>query len=317
MASPGKQAKVLVLLISRDQPFQQAQEADARATAARLGVAIEVLHAGTDPVTQQRQAAEALAAPEGSRPGAILIEPVAVAGIEPTARAAAQAGVGWVLLGHETPALRLVRKEFPGHPLLSVGTDNDGIGRLQARIFRALLPAGGQLLYFEGPSFSGASIHRRQLTEQGLEGSGIEFLKVLSGDWTQASAERMATIWLKIWSRGRRPDLVGAQNDDMAAGARKALLAIEPGWSGIPFVGADGLADGGQRMVREGILAATVVTPPPTGTGIELVLRALRGDPVPQTTLMPPLAHPAVEDLERRPARGAAAQAGQRPPARA
>lgn len=317
MPAPAKQLKVLVLLLSEDQPFQRVMDQDARATAARLGIGVEVLYAGNDPVVQQRQVAGALSAPEEARPTAILIEPVAVAGIEPAARAAARAGVGWVLLGHETPAFRLLRKEFPGHPLLSVGTDNDGIGRLQAQVFRALLPRGGQLLYLEGPSFSGAAIHRRQQTEQGLAGSGIEFLKVLSGDWTQASAQRMASIWLKIWSRGKRPDLVGAQNDAMAAGAREALLALRPEWSSIPFVGADGLADGGLRLVREGTLAATVVTPPPAGTGIELVLHALRGDPVPQTTLMPPLAHPAVEDLAQRPARGAAAPTGQRPPARA
>lgn len=291
--------KVLVLLISEKQEFQQLQAEDARAAGKRVELEVDVQHADHDPTKQLRQIEAALSAPADQRPAGIVVEPASSAGLETAARKCAKAGVGWVLLGDRDSTLRGVRKEFPGRLVAQVGTDNDGIGRIQGELFRALLPAGGSYLYVEGPSFSAAVMHRRDATRAALAGSRLEVLKALSGDWTEASANKAATIWMKLWSRDRKPDLVGAQNDEMAMGARKALLALRPDWTDIPFVGADGLPNGGQRMVREGLLAATVITPPPTGRGVELVAAALRGEEIPAITLMPPRAFPPPEELVR------------------
>ncbi len=289
--------RILVLLISEKQEFQRLQADDARAAGRRLGLEVEVRHAEHDPANQLRQIHDALRLPVDRRPVGMVVEPAAAVGLEAAARAAAQAEVGWVLLGDRPPALERVREEFPGRLVISVGTDNDGVGRIQAGLFRALLPGGGGILYVEGPSFSAAAMHRREATRQALHGTRIEVLKALSGDWTEASAERAATVWLKLWSRKTRPDLVGAQNDEMAAGVRKAVLAVQPDWKELPFVGVDGLPGGGQRMVREGLLAATVITPPPTGRAVELIAASLRGEQVPAFTLMPPRAFPAPEEL--------------------
>ncbi len=292
--------KVLVLLISERQEFQRLQAEDARAAGKRTGLEVEVRHAEHDPANQLRQIHEAIRAPAHRRPAGLVVEPAASVGLEAAARAAAQAGVRWVLLGDRAPTLERVRLEFPDRLVVSVGTDNDGVGRIQAALFRALLPEGGGLLYVEGPSFSAAAMHRRDATQKALVGSRIEILRSLSGDWTEGSAERAATVWLKLWARKQRPDLVGAQNDEMAMGARKAVLAVQPGWKDLPFVGVDGLPEGGQRMVREGLLAATIITPPPTGRAVELIAAALRGEQVPPFSLMPPRPHPAPEDLLRR-----------------
>lgn len=289
--------KVLVALISEGQEFQKLQADDARLAGKRAGLEIEVRHAGHDPAVQLRQVNEALDAPEPQRPVGIIVEPAAAVGLDAAARRAAEAGVGWVLLGDRDLSLKSIRKQFPGRLLVQVATDNDGIGKLQAQLFRALLPRGGSLLCVEGPSFSAAALHRREGMHKALTGSGIEVLKELSGDWTQASAEKAVTIWVKLWSRGRRPDVVGAQNDEMAMGARKALMALRPDWKDVRFVGVDGLPEGGQRMVREGQLVATVITPPPTGRGVELIAAALRGEEVPEVTLMPPQPFPPPGEL--------------------
>ncbi len=291
--------KVLVLLISEKQEFQQLQAEDARAAGRRVGLEVEVLYADKDPRVQLRQIAEATGAPEPSRPAGIVVEPASSVGLENAARTAAQAGVGWVLLGDRPPAIERVQKEFPDRLVACVGTDNDGVGRIQAALVRAILPGGGGVLYVEGPSVSGPAVHRREATTKGLEGTRIEILKVLSGDWTEASAEKAATLWLKLWAK-KKPDLVGAQNDEMAVGVRKAVLALQPTWKDVPYVGVDGLPNGGQRLVREGVLAATVITPSPTGRGVELVAAALRGDKVPPFALMPPQPFPAPEELARR-----------------
>lgn len=293
----AQKPRVLVSLLSEKQEFQKLQAETARATGERLGIDVEVAWAESNPVTQLHQLYDALRAPEGSRPAALVIEPAAVAGLEAAARAAVAAGVGWVLLGDRADVLERLQQESPGKLVCTLGTDNEGIGRLQARIYRALLPRGGRMVHVEGPSFSAAAIHRRKLMQEGLAGSGIEIVKVLTGDWSTASAERAATFWLRLGAKAAAPDLVAAQNDQMAEGVRQAVTALRPDWTGVAYVGVDGLPDGGQRLVREKVLAATIVTPPPTGPAVELVARALRGEQVPPFSLMAPRALPAVEEL--------------------
>ena len=61
----------------------------------------------------------------------------------------------------------------------------------------------------------------------------------------------------------------------MAVGARKALLEHRRDWTGLRFLGCDGLPEGGQRLVAQGLLAATVVTPSNTGPALEIVARWL------------------------------------------
>lgn len=293
----AENAKVIVSLLTEKQEFQRLQAEDARATAARIGLDVQILWTESNPTAQVQQIYEAVNAPAGARPAAIVVQPAAAAGLEAAARAAVAAGVGWVLLGERTAILDSLRREFPGKLIASVGTDNDEIGRLQARLFRALLPGGGRLVYVEGPGLGAAAIHRRKRMQEGLAASKIETAKVLSGDWTAASAERAATVWLKLAPRAERPDLVGSQNDEMAVGVRKALSTLHPEWTGIAYTGVDGLPGGGQRMVREKLLTATIITPPPTGPSLELVARALRGEEVPPFTLMPPSIFPPLEEL--------------------
>jgi ABC-type sugar transport system substrate-binding protein len=290
--------KVLVLIISEEQEFQRLQAEDARAAGRRTGLEVEVLYAEHDPANQLRQIQAALGLAAHLRPAGIVVEPAASVGLDSAARSAAEAGVGWVLLGDRAPALERMRHEFPDRLIASIGTDNDGAGRIQAALFRALLPGGGGILYVEGPSFSAAAMHRREATQKALAGSRIEILKVLTGDWTAASGEKAATVWLKLWAK-KRPDLVGAQNDEMALGVRKAMLALQPGWKDVPLVGIDGLPQGGQRLVREGVLAATVITPSPTGKAVEMIAAGLRGEKVPPFSLMPAQPFPAPEELLR------------------
>jgi ABC-type sugar transport system substrate-binding protein len=280
--------KVIVSLLNEHQEFQQFQAADARAAGARHGLEIEVVWAGSDPAAQLRQISAAVRAPEAGRPVAVVMEPAAAAGLDGAGRAAVQAGVGWVTLGDRAPALEALRSEFKGKLIATVGTDNDEIGRLQARVFRTLLPRGGKLVYVEGPSFSHAAIHRRMSMRDGLLGSGIEVMKVLAGDWSEVSTEKAARFWARLGAKVERPDLVGSQNDEMAVGVRKAFQQLHAEWKDVLYTGVDGMPEGGQRLVREKVLAATIVTPPPTGMGVELVARALKGEEIPAFTLVPP-----------------------------
>jgi len=111
--------------------------------------------------------------------------------------------------------------------------------------------------------------------------------------------------WLSLkTSEGLRPDLVGCQNDAMAAGAGKALAAfvVRPELAAVRLTGCDGLVDGGRRLVDEGRLAATVITPSNTGPAIDLVARALAERRQPQAELLlEPAPYPKTDALGPRP----------------
>jgi len=70
----------------------------------------------------------------------------------------------------------------------------------------------------------------------------------------------------------------------------------------LPFVGCDGLSKTGQAWVRNGLLAATVVTPPMAGQALQLMVQALRsGGQVPERTVTSLESYPSIEKLSRRP----------------
>ncbi len=291
---------VVVSLLTARQDFQRQQEQDARAVAGRSGLRVEVVFAENDPATQIRQLEGFIRLPPDQRPTAFVIETVAAVGFEKIARAALTARIGWVVVSSRAPYLETLHREFPSALVTSATIDEMEIGRIQGRQLLALLPAGGNVLYVEGPSMSAATIFRRRMAEQELKGSKVSLVHTVSGDWTAAGAEWAVSSWLGIdGSREVRFDLVGAQNDEMALGARAALAAQRPEWSG-PFTGCDGLVNGGQRYVREGQLAATVVKATTAGPGMELVARSLRGEPVPPHVLLPPASFPPLEELKKR-----------------
>ena len=76
-------------------------------------------------------------------------------------------------------------------------------------------------------------------------------------------------------------DLVAAQDDSMAIGARKAFEELpneadRDRWLKLPFTGCDGLPKTGQAWVRSGLLAATIFVPPNTGQAIEMFVQAIQ-----------------------------------------
>jgi ABC-type sugar transport system substrate-binding protein len=71
-----------------------------------------------------------------------------------------------------------------------------------------------------------------------------------------------------------------------------------PELAAVPLTGCDGLPQGGRRLVDQGRLAATVVTPPNTGPALELVAAALRSARMPPgEVLLKPSSYPPEKDL--------------------
>jgi ABC-type sugar transport system substrate-binding protein len=301
-------SRVVVALLAQDQEYQQMQADDARAAAARHGMSLDVLFADNSAILQIQQLYKVVHRPAGERPAAILVETVVGEGLERVARAAVQAGIGWVLINRRVPYLEGLRRAHPELPVAAVSTDQVEVGRLQARQFRTLLGSDhGLVLYVQGPSDTSAAQERLRGAQEELERTRIE-MRILDGDWTEASGQRALERWLRLkTSEGVRPGVVGCQNDAMAVGARKAVEAFKarPELAAVPFTGCDGLPQGGQRLVDLRRLAATVVTPSNTGPALDLVATTLKGGRMPAPELLlKPRSYPDEQELSRRASAG-------------
>jgi ABC-type sugar transport system substrate-binding protein len=285
--------RLVVALTSAEQEYQALQGEDAREAGRRLGAAVAVLFAEDNPVLQIQQLFAFVHAPEGERPDVLLVHTRVPDGLERVARNAAKAGIGWVLLNRTAPYVDALRSDHPSLAVAAVTTDHLEIGRIHARQLLRLCPAGGQVLYVQGPADAPAAKQRLEGIEEALRGHPFEF-KILNGEWTSASAERAIAAWLRLRTAELfSPQAVVCQNDNMARGARNAIEALRPEWAGVPFLGCDGLPQSGRRDVDEGRLAGTVVIPSCAGPAVELVVSGKRAARVPPAlTILAPSPYP-------------------------
>ena len=129
-------------------------------------------------------------------------------------------------------------------------------------------------------------------------------VKVMRAQWTEASSYRAVSSWLRLsTSHQNRIDLIAAQDDGMALGARKAFQELpdpvaRQRWLSLPFIGCDGLPKTGQAWVKRGLLTATIFAGPNTGQALEMLAKAIQTGIVPaEKTLTAPSSIPALDAL--------------------
>jgi len=293
--------KFFLSIPTDDNDYQQEQAAAARETAQRLGFDLEVVHADNDAIKQSDQILKAIQASPANRPNAILFEPLGATALPQVARAAASAGIGWVVLNRFAEYLSELRRASR-IPAFSVSSDHLEIGRIQGLQFAALLPEGGSILYIQGPSENSAAKDRTTGMQQ-TKPANIR-VNMLKGQWTEESAYKAVLSWMRLPTSAKQAvDLVAAQDDSMAMGARKAMqggadVGVRDKWLRLPFTGCDGLVNSGQKAVRVGALAATVVVPPNTAPALEMLVAALSdGKHPPEQVLTVPRSFPSLTDL--------------------
>jgi len=283
------QATIFCSFITQDQEYQLFQAKDAEAAAERAELNTEIAYAESNTLTQVNQLLSQINLAAEQRPSAIIVEPVSGEAYERVARQALQAGIGWVLLNAQPPYLEDLRREFPKLPIASVMTNQGEVGRIQAAQFRALLPEGGTMLYVQGPFATETATERIESMQKGIKDARIRVHTAIS-DWTERGAEQSVAELLSLkGSHAFELDLVGCQNDSQAVGARRALERHRPEWARLPFTGCDGISSGGQEMVRNGRLAATIITPSNAGPAVNLIAEFLFNGqlPPPSLTLAP------------------------------
>ena len=296
-----KKLRFLVSLHTRENDFQVAQGQSAEDAARKLGSDAEIAFADNDAVNQSTQLLKAIQSRVESRPDAIVVEPVGRAAMPQVARAASAAGIGWAVLNKRPDYLPDLRRTATV-PIFAVSSDHFEIGRIQGRQFAALLPGGGSVLYIKGPSQSSAA-RERELGMLETKPPNIQ-LAMLKAEWTEESAGRSVRSWLKLaTSQSSSIKLVGAQDDSMAMGARRAFQEItdeteRSRWLSLPFTGCDGQPAAGQAWVREKLLTATIHIPPLTGQAMEILAKAIQdGTQPPEHSLTRSFSIPPFESL--------------------
>jgi ribose transport system substrate-binding protein len=296
-----KTLRVLVALLTNDNDYQIEQANSATQMASKLGVEAKIVYADNDAINQSTQILKAIQAAPEERPDAVVFEPAGGTAFPQVARAAATAGVGWVVMNRETNYIAELRQACKA-PVFMLSSDHLEVGRIQGRQFAALLPGGGTVLHIQGPSES-MTAKERLLGTMEVKPANIH-ITTLKGQWTEESAQRAVRSWLKLSTSQRaHVDLVGSQNDAMAIGARKVFQEIlneaeRERWLSLPFTGCDGLPKTGQSWLRSGLLAATIRTPPLAGQAIELLVDAYEhGRMPPERVLVAPTSIPGLEAL--------------------
>ena len=290
---------VVVSLITQDNDYQREQAASAQAAALKLGASVQIIYANNDAVQQTQQILSFIQEP-GRRPDAILVEPVGT-GMPQVAKAAVAAGIGWGVVNTEVDYIPELRQRALV-PVFSIVADHEEIGKLQGQQIAAILGDEGCVLYIEGPSVRDVT----RLRTKGMMSTKPQRVTVntLKGDWTQQSGHRAIKSWMALsTSRDLHVGMIACQNDDMAMGARRAFeelgdMTARDSWLSLPITGCDGVPKSGQAWVREGRLAATVISPPLVGDAMHLVANALSTGTQPaERTLMSPISFPALKDL--------------------
>lgn len=297
----------VIVSLPGDNKYLREQAAAAEATSAGTNIAVRVLNAESDPITQSQQLLELIQAPDHQKPDAIIVEPVTESGLPRVAEAAVNAGVGWVISNARVDYVERLRKVARA-PIFSISQDHAEIGRIQAKQFFALLPEGGNVLYLRGPASNSLACRRAEGVESAVPANvSIKTLKI---QWTEESAYQSITSWLGL-STVRAADLhlIASQNIDFISAARRAFQDHTLGsersrWLSLPYSGA-GVFSQVKPLVERGILAAAVVTSLTVDKSLEMLRRAFdSGSQPPEFTSVNAYSYPTLEELarqERRP----------------
>jgi ribose transport system substrate-binding protein len=301
LAGAVKKFKVLISLTTKDNDYQEEQALAAETAARRLGLDLEILYADNDAITQSQQLLKVIQSSSVSPPDAIIFEPVGATALPQVAKAAAAAGIGWVVLNRDVDYIPELRRTYKV-PVFAITSDHDEIGRIQGQQFAALLPNGGSVLHVQGPA---ESLAARQRTSGMYETKPANIqIRALKAQWTEASSQKAVSAWLRLsTSRESHVDLIAAHDDSMAIGARKAFQEHTTGvdrerWLSLPFLGCDGVPKTGQAWVKNGILTATVVVPTNTDVALAILAKSFQTGAQPEERRMTvPNSFPTTEVL--------------------
>lgn len=281
--------RVFVLLIGKKERgdinhFQLLQEKTALAEGRRLGIEVEVVFA---PGFDQLRVLKRRLFDASSRLDAVVTEPANTSTMDLVVREL-KGKIGLVVLNAWGPSIEESAASWgEGLPLGTVGTDHTRVGEIQGRQVKTLLRGGGRALCVCGPARSSAAQQRLDGLKSQI-GEDIEVQEISAGQWTESDGIVAFNDWYRV-AKAHDPvvQVVAGGNDELGLGARRACEALgnakhREALLEAKFLGVDGCPTFGERLVGEGTLTASVVTPANTGLALEhLASYWTRGTPVP------------------------------------
>ena len=254
------------------------------------GISLETVFAENNAIAQIYQVFGRLHATRDERPTVIVAHPVAGDALERVGRNAVKEGRR---LDRLEPACAVPGRAAdagagPAREQRDAGQHRDRAAPGSSRSAPWCQRLAGLLIYVQGPPATSAAEDRLRGCQEVL-GDRFDW-KILHADWTEIGSEKAVVAFLRLKTHeAARPVVVVAQNDAMAIGARRAIVAMRPTWSETPFLGCDGLPSIGQRLVDEGALAGTVVMPSTAGRAIDLAAAWLdKGTQPPPSVMIEP-----------------------------
>jgi ABC-type sugar transport system substrate-binding protein len=195
---------------------------------------------------------------------------------------------GLVILSAWSPSIEAAHANWgAGLPMGSVGTDHLRVGEIQGRQLKALLPAGGRVLYVAGPLRSSAAQQRLEGVRAQM-GPDVKLEEISAGQWTESDGIVAFNDWYRV-AKAHDPVVpaIAAGNDELALGARRACEALanpqhREALLQARFLGVDACPGFGQKLIVEKQLYASVLTPANTGLALGQLQRFwTSGTPIP------------------------------------
>lgn len=200
----------------------------------------------------------------------LIVAPNQVATITPAIDRAYDKGI---------PVIIFERKTNSQKYTAFISADNYEMGRVMGEYIATSLKGKGNVLEIMGLKGSSPAIERHNGFVDALKAyPDIRLVETLQGDWTEQSAFEAVRQYEGDLSS---VDYVFGQNDRMAMGARKALLASQSSPLTTKFCGIDGLPgkDGGISLVKDSLLEASYIYPTHGDQLLDVALEILEGKP--------------------------------------
>lgn len=206
----------------------------------------------------------------------LIVSPNEAHAVTPAVEQAFHAGI---------PVVVIDRKIESDQYTAFVGADNVQIGEAMGHYVRSLKQRPLRLFEIGGLAGSSPAMERTEGLHHVIDTlQGVTLLGRIDASWNLEDAERQMDSVFRI---RKDIDLVVAQNDRMARGARRAALhnqVVPP----LGFIGVDALTGPGQGVeeVMSGALSATFIYPTGGDKVIQTALQILNGEPYERETIL-------------------------------
>jgi inositol transport system substrate-binding protein len=246
-AQQEPQKTILVSLSNASEPFMTMLRAEVENEASKLHVLLVFEDGKGDSAQQANDLENAIT---GKSPfDGIIIAPNDVYALVPAVDLALEKGV---------PIITVDRRIYgASKPVPHVGIDNVVGGRTLAKWVVSNFPNGGRILHLTGQPGSSTGIERAEGVRDELREAGSKYQIVgdVTANWSRTEAQTATEGQLAFLKQP--PQVIIADNDDMAMGALQGVHLAGADDANIKVVGFDALPFALAKL-REGALSATV-----------------------------------------------------------